>query len=74
MDELVQLVSSKVGLPEDKARQAVNVVLDQLKQHLPEPIADQLNKLQQGDKGLQELSDLQGLLKGGGLGGLLGKK
>ena len=42
MDELIRLVAERTGLPEDKARSAVQVVLDQLRARLPGPIASQL--------------------------------
>jgi uncharacterized protein (DUF2267 family) len=63
MDELVNLVSSKVGISQEQARQAVNVVIGFLKDKLPAPIAGQLDSVLKGGKG--------GL---GDLGGMLGKK
>ena len=65
MDELVELVSEKTGLPEAKAREAANVVVDFLKERLPDPIAGQIDTVLEG--GNPDLSDLQK-----GLGGLLG--
>lgn len=65
MDELINLVTKKTGLSQKQATQAVETVLDFLKQKLPAPVASQID----------------GVLKGGGsegmlgkLGGLLGKK
>jgi uncharacterized protein (DUF2267 family) len=67
MDELVKLVSSKVGINEAQARQAVQVVLGYLKEKLPAPIAGQIDAALKGDvSGLEDIA--------GGLGGLLGKK
>ncbi len=43
MDELVKLVSQKVGISEDQARQAVTVVINFLKERLPAPIAGQVD-------------------------------
>ncbi len=43
MDELVKLVVQKTGISEDQARQAVNVVLNFLKERLPAPIASQVD-------------------------------
>jgi nucleoid DNA-binding protein len=60
MDELVKLVSQKTGISEAQARQAVETVIDYLKEKLPQPIAAQVEGLLEGGKG--------------GLGGLLGKK
>lgn len=80
MDELVKLVAEKLGLSESIAQQAVTLILDQLKQHLPAPIAGQIDKLIDGSAGLSELGnvDLGNLDKGsdllGKLGGLFGKK
>lgn len=66
MDELVKLVTNKVGISEAQAKQAVDVVLGFLKDNLPEPIAGQLEAALEGDLG--GLDDLFG-----GLGGLFGK-
>ena len=67
MDELVKLVSSKVGINEAQSKQAVQVVLGYLKEKLPAPIAGQVDAALKGDmSGLEDVA--------GGLGGLLGKK
>lgn len=42
MNELISLVTSRVGLPQDKASLAVNVVLGYLKDKLPAPLASQV--------------------------------
>jgi hypothetical protein len=68
MDELIKLVSDKVGISEDQARQAVDTVLDYLKDKLPAPVASQIDGLL-GSAG--KAKDLGGMAKG--LGGLLGK-
>jgi hypothetical protein len=69
MEELVKLVAEKTGLPEEVSRQAVEVVLDFIKQRLPDPIAGQLdNLLNSADSGI-DLGDLAA-----GLGSLLGNK
>jgi uncharacterized protein (DUF2267 family) len=68
MDELVKLVASKTGLPEDKARVAVKTVVDYLKERLPAPLASQVdNVLNSGAaaKGLDDLSKGLGSLLGG---------
>lgn len=54
VDELINMVSSKVGISADQASQAVNVVLGFLKDRLPAPIASQV----------------EGLLSGQGAGGI----
>ena len=43
MQELIKLVSQKTGLPEDKAKIAVDTVINFLKQKLPAPIASQID-------------------------------
>ena len=48
MDELINMVSSKVGISADQASQAVNVVLGFLKERLPAPIASQVDGLLSG--------------------------
>lgn len=67
MDELINMVSSKVGISQEQARQAVTVVVGFLKDKLPAPIAGQIDSVLQGGKG--GLGDIAG-----GLGGMLGKK
>jgi hypothetical protein len=48
MDELVNLVSQKTGLSEDKARSAVQVVVEHLRGRLPAPLAGQLDSFLSG--------------------------
>lgn len=43
MDELVKLLTEKTGLPDDKARLAVETVIGFLKQRLPASMGEQLN-------------------------------
>ena len=43
MDELVKLLTEKTGLPDDKARMAVETVIGLLKQRLPGSAGEQLN-------------------------------
>jgi len=66
MDELVKLVSDKVGISEEQARQAVETVVGYLKDKLPKPIANQIDKALEGEEGV----DVEGLAKG--LGDMLG--
>jgi len=63
MDELVKQITAKTGISEDQARQAIGVVVDFLKQHLPAPIAAQVDGVLKGG-GLPDVSK--------GLGGLFG--
>lgn len=62
MEELVELVSKKTGIPKETAEKAVKIVIDYLKKKLPAPIADRL-------EGVLENDSLDDIL--GGLGGLL---
>jgi hypothetical protein len=64
LNELIKLVSQKAGISEDQARQAVDQVVEFLKQKLPAPIAGQIDAVLKG--GLPDLSK--------GLGGLFGNK
>jgi hypothetical protein len=43
LDELVNVVSEKTGLPKEQAKQAAEAVLAFLKERLPAPIAAQLD-------------------------------
>jgi len=68
MDELVKQVAQKVGISEKQAQQAVETVLDFLKEKLPDPIAKQVQGVIKGGE-MPDLGDL-----GKSLGGILGKK
>lgn len=43
MEELINLVSSKTGLPKDQAAIAVRTVVQLLKSKLPEPVGAQID-------------------------------
>ena len=64
--ELVKLVSSKTGLNEDMATQAVDLVINFLKQKLPPELSGQLDSLLSGQ---EPSSGIMGAVKG-----LFGKK
>jgi hypothetical protein len=66
MDELIKLVSQKTGLPQDKAKLAVDTVVNFLKTKLPPSIAGQLDMVLKGGSLPDDLTK--------GLGGLLGGK
>jgi uncharacterized protein (DUF2267 family) len=69
MDEIVQQVVERTGIPEDKARMAVQVVLEQLQKRLPGPIASQVSAhLSGGGSAGGGLGDVAK-----GLGGMFGK-
>jgi hypothetical protein len=63
MDELIKMVSTKAGISEAQAKEAVETVLGFLKDNLPSPVAGQIDAVLKGD-----LGDVAGKL-----GGLLGK-
>lgn len=72
MEELIKLVSGKVGISEDQARSAVETVVGFLKAKLPAPLAGHVDTaLGAAGSGLGNL-DLGGLASG--LGGMFGKK
>ncbi len=69
MNELVNLVVKKTGIPQATAQQAVQVVADYLKKKLPAPVAAQIDGLLSNEGAMQQA---EGML--GGLAGKLGKK
>jgi len=71
MDELVKLVAERAGIPEDKARTAVNTVMGFLQERLPASIASQLENVTSSVGG--GVADMAGDVIGG-LGGMLGGK
>jgi len=72
MEEIIQAVMQQTGLSNEIARQAVTIVLSQLKAQLPKPIADQLEALL-GGAAASGASDVMGSVMKG-LGGILGGK
>lgn len=60
MDELIELVAQKTGVPEDTARTAVTTVLGFLKDKLPEPIASQIDGVLGGGSGAPDLGSIAG--------------
>ncbi len=65
MDELVNVVSQKTGLPPDQAKAAVDTVVNYIKARLPGPVAAQVDAALKGG-GMGDIAK--------GLGGMLGKK
>lgn len=65
MDELIKSVCERTGLPADKARSAVETVIEYLKGKLPSSVATQLDSAVSGESA-------GGLA--GRVGSLLGKK
>jgi hypothetical protein len=48
MNELIQNIVQRTGIPEDKARTAVEMVVSHLKGKLPAPISSQLDSYMSG--------------------------
>lgn len=67
MEGLLQQVMDKAGLDEEKAQQAIDAMMDFLRDRLPEPLAGQLEAMLGGEDG----PDLGGLMDQ--LGGLFKK-
>ncbi len=64
MDELVDLVVEKTGISEEQARQAVEVVLDFVKDKLPKSLAERLDDIIEGGKADDMLKGIGGLFGG----------
>lgn len=74
MDELIKRVSERTGLPDDKARAAVDTVIGFLKERLPSPIAGQVdNVLNSGGGTIANAGDAVMDKAGDLLGGIFGK-
>ncbi|WP_019142728.1 hypothetical protein [Noviherbaspirillum massiliense] len=69
MNEMIQRLIERTGLPEDKAATAVETVVDFLKEKLPGPVGSQIDSLMSGDAGMA--GKLGGM--GSSLGGMFGK-
>lgn len=65
MDDLIKMVTDKVGISPEQAKHAVETVLAHLKDKLPGPLAGQLEGLVSGQTSLGDLTK--------SLGGLFGK-
>lgn len=61
MDEIVQLVAKKTGLPKETAKVAVETVINYLKKKLPKPIGAQIDGLLKGAKASDIESAVSGL-------------
>jgi hypothetical protein len=65
MEELVNLVMKKTGLPKETAQTAVNTVLDFLKKKLPPQFAGMIDSFLSGKGELGAAENLLGGLLGG---------
>ncbi len=74
IDELVQQISERTGIPQDKAQMAARTAIEFLDGRLPPPVGGNLHRLtgEGGGGGGGGMPDLGKL--GGGLGGMFGGK
>lgn len=70
MNEIIQRLIERTGLPEDKAAVAAETVISFLKEKLPAPFASQIDSVINGGSGMAD--KLGGM--GAGLGGMFGNK
>lgn len=73
MDELVQQISQRAGIPQDKAQMAARAAVEFLDGRLPAPVGGNLKRLVEGGGGgagggMPDLGKAAG-----GLGGMFGK-
>jgi len=77
MDELINLITEKTGIPPDVAKPAAEVVIGFLKQKLPAPVGSQIDSVL-GMQAPSGAASQEGQQEAGGLGhmlgGLFGKK
>lgn len=69
MNELVDLVVKKTGLPAATAQKVVTIVVDFLKKKLPAPLAGQIDGALSNSGNIQKAQDMLG-----SLGSKIGKK
>lgn len=72
MDDIIRQLVQQLGLSEETARKAIELILEKLEGKLPEPIGGHLEAILNGDVDLNDLGGDEGLL--GKLGGLFGGK
>ena len=51
MDDLIQMVTERVGIPEEKARAAVELITNQLRSRLPGSLSGQFDSALSGGNG-----------------------
>ena len=77
MNELEQLLTQKAGLSPEQAQKAITTIMGFLKERLPAPLAEHLDKFTAGGAGGTGGTGGVGGILGeaeGALGGLFGKK
>ena len=69
MDELVNLIVKKTGIPAATAQTVVKLVIDYLKKNLPAPVAGQIDGLLSNAASIKTAENMVG-----NLGSMMGKK
>jgi hypothetical protein len=64
MQQLINQVTQRTGIPEDKARAAVDTVVGYLKEHLPGPVASQLDSAVSGQGAQGQAAGMMDKAKG----------
>ncbi len=64
MEQLINLVVEKTGIPEEAAQNAVEIVINFIKEKLPEPVAGQIDGLLDGETGAGGEGGIGNALKG----------
>jgi hypothetical protein len=72
MDELINQITSRTGISQEQARQAVDIAVSFIKTKLPEPLASQVDNFLTGGDPADMLDQVQEQL--GNLGNLFGQK
>ncbi len=60
MNELVNLIVKKTGIPQATAQNVVNIVVDFLKKKLPAPMGAQIDGLLSSDANVQQAENIVG--------------
>jgi len=64
MNELVNLIVQKTGIPAATAQTIVNMVIDFLKKKLPAPVGAQIDGLLKNEAGVKQAENVLGNLAG----------
>ncbi len=72
MDELIKQLAAKTGLPEDKAKMAIEMVVGFMKQRLPASVGDQLTSCLNAPAGEGLVDKVKGMAES--VGGVFSKK
>lgn len=62
MEQIIELVSKRAGINEEQARTAVEVVVRQIKERLPGPLAGQVDAALGGDGSSDPVAGIGGML------------